>query len=94
MANDPFVTLSPYAVAVPVTCDIARPTLRRKAFRALTRMGAVATVRTGPERPLGPGSGKAPQFVRSGTHDASRTGRIDDPSAEPPTGTGLLGANF
>jgi hypothetical protein len=40
------------------TCGVVWHPLRRKTSLPLTRCGVVVTVRTGPERPLGSGSGK------------------------------------
>src|SRR5215217_7091021 len=80
-AVDPFVTLSLDAIAVPVTCDIACRALRRNASGALTGIGTVATVRTGPERPLGPGSGEAPQLF--GAERTTRVARVASTTGAP-----------
>jgi hypothetical protein len=56
-----------------VTCDIMCDTLRRNASGALTGRRGVATVRPGPERPLGPGSGK--RLSSDGSERTTRVGR-------------------
>jgi len=80
--------------AAATTCGIASSLLRDKAFDALTRSGRVGIVRSGPERPLGPGGGER---LRDG--DSPKGASLEDRVTEAETApadreSGSLGATF